>query len=377
METHKLITIPIQKIMFATRQDLLSLKEENLKLKENFKIFLKKHEQNKKYISKEKVKEFMDEQETIINNVNQQIDDIIIVKDENQCKQIAAHIALSRKRKKCEILNIASKKPCMEPKIVKNSLGNFINNPGLQHLAENIFSCLNYKDLESCQLVNRSSVSILANPKFWLNKFVQNGMSKENQNNWIKAIQMTKNTDFERNIQFYLKRSIAKGNLVDIPCYIYENTPKKSSDLIKQFGSLKSILDTYRNDYVYKKTEFQDFTPGCFQVLAPTETMKYSGDWAFLMEFLAKRANLNMIKVISPLLSNPNACLPMFLGTKFESKETPIHYAAWNGHLQIIKFLAPLSDNFTVNVLQSAIDDARMNGQDHVVNYLNSIIESK
>ena len=175
METPKEIIIPIQKIMFATKPDLLSLKEENLKLKENFKIFWKKHEQNKKYISKEKVKEFMEEQETIMNNINQQIDDII-VKDENPCKQTAGLSPLSKKRKRSEIIDITSKKPRLESKIVKNSLGNFISNPGLQHLAEYIFSCLNYKDLESCQLVNRSSGSILANPKFWLTKFIQKGM---------------------------------------------------------------------------------------------------------------------------------------------------------------------------------------------------------
>ena len=56
--------------MFATKQDLLSVKEENLKLKQNFKKFLKKHEQNKKYITKDKVKEFMEEQETLIDNLN-------------------------------------------------------------------------------------------------------------------------------------------------------------------------------------------------------------------------------------------------------------------------------------------------------------------
>ena len=315
METHKLITIPIQKIMFATRQDLLSLKEENLKLKENFKIFLKKHEQNKKYISKEKVKEFMDEQETIINNVNQQIDDIIIVKDENQCKQIAAHIALSRKRKKCEILNIASKKPCMEPKIVKNSLGNFINNPGLQHLAENIFSCLNYKDLESCQLVNRSSVSILANPKFWLTKFIQKGMSSKNHNDWMKAIQLTKDTDLKRNLQLYLKKSLGKEKLVDIPCFIDEIALKKASELMKKFHFLGSFFNSYNNYFkaprgyqklnLHKGIELYNVNPGSIQALIATQTSP--PDWPMLMRLLARNGNLNMIKVLSPLLSNPDA----------------------------------------------------------------------
>ena len=71
--------------MPGIKQELLSLKKENLKLKENFKKFLKKHESNKKYIAKENVKDFMEQQKTFIDNLNQQIDDII-VKDENRYK---------------------------------------------------------------------------------------------------------------------------------------------------------------------------------------------------------------------------------------------------------------------------------------------------
>ena len=88
----------------------------------------------------------------------------------------------------------------MEPEIVNNCFENVVNNAGFQHLAENIFSYLNYKDLQSCQCINRSSKSILANPRFWLQKFIQLGMSKKNQNDWIQAIQLTKDTDFETNI---------------------------------------------------------------------------------------------------------------------------------------------------------------------------------
>ena len=72
--------------MSSTKQDLLSLKEENLKLKENFQKLWKKHKLNKKYISKDKIKELMEEQEMLINNVNLQIDNII-VKNENRYKK--------------------------------------------------------------------------------------------------------------------------------------------------------------------------------------------------------------------------------------------------------------------------------------------------
>ena len=37
-----------------------------------------KHESNKKYITKDKVKEFMENQEKLIDNLNQQIDKIIV-----------------------------------------------------------------------------------------------------------------------------------------------------------------------------------------------------------------------------------------------------------------------------------------------------------
>ena len=190
---------------------------------------------------------------------------------------------------------------------------------------------------------------------------------------------MTKDTELERNIQLYLKKSLGMAKLVDIPCHIDENTPKMSSILIRKFGSFYSIYRSYIDNYVHKKTEFEDFSPGCFQALAATET-RYSPNYPFLMELLAKHANLNMMKVISPLLSNPNACMEHYLGTKFENKTTPIYYAAEYGHLQIIKFLVPLSDSLTVNAIQRAIDNVRLFGhahKDHIVKYLNSIIESK
>ena len=56
-------------------------------------------------------------------------------------------------------------------------LEKFINIPGLQHLAENVFLNLNYRDHEACGLVKGSFQYFLdqhmANPLFWLEKFVR------------------------------------------------------------------------------------------------------------------------------------------------------------------------------------------------------------
>ena len=116
--------------MLATNQDLLSLiKEENLKLKENFKNFLEKHESSKKKsISKDKVKEFMNVQETLIDNLNQQIDKIMF-KDRYALPQkrieIIQRLDYYKKRKISENENFPSKKRSrIEPKFVQNSLEN-------------------------------------------------------------------------------------------------------------------------------------------------------------------------------------------------------------------------------------------------------------
>ena len=69
-----------------------------------------------------------------------------------------------------------------------------LSNPGLQHIAENIFDNLNFEDLLVCQGINQSSKQILDKkldkPMFVLRKF--RGLSKENQRDWIKVIEAEK-----------------------------------------------------------------------------------------------------------------------------------------------------------------------------------------
>ena len=78
-----------------------------------------------------------------------------------------------------------------------------IKNPGLQHLAENVFLNLNYSDLKKCQLINQSTNQILDDPMFWIKELIQKGLSKENQNDWIEAIQL--NYEKKKYIAAYLK----------------------------------------------------------------------------------------------------------------------------------------------------------------------------
>ena len=66
-------------------------------------------------------------------------------------------------------------------------LQNILNNPGLVHIAENIFGNFTEMDVEVCQDINQSSNEILNNPMFWLKRF--GNLSKENQKDWINVIQ--------------------------------------------------------------------------------------------------------------------------------------------------------------------------------------------
>ena len=52
-------------------------------------------------------------------------------------------------------------------------LEKIFNNPGLQHLAENIFWNLDIEDLNICAQINQSCTQILQNPIFCLKKFAK------------------------------------------------------------------------------------------------------------------------------------------------------------------------------------------------------------
>ena len=83
-----------------------------------------------------------------------------------------------------------------------------ITNPGLQHLAENIFWNLNVEHLKICVRINQLCQQILENPMFWLRKFAS--LSKENQKDWIKVIQSETNSEKKRAIIAYLQWNLKK-----------------------------------------------------------------------------------------------------------------------------------------------------------------------
>ena len=116
------------------------------------------------------------------------------------------------------------------------NLEKILNNPGFQHLAENIFWNLDYEDLKICREINQSSKRILDNPHrfpeiwFVLKKLVQRGLSKKNQEDWEKIIQSEKNTDTkEKFMLWYFKLNLKDVGVIDLPCYTNPNNVQEDS----------------------------------------------------------------------------------------------------------------------------------------------------
>ena len=179
------------------------------------------------------------------------------------------------------------------------------------------FFNLDFEDLLACQLVNKASNLIVENPMFWLKKWRFNrGLSKNNQEDWIKALQLTKNTNLETNVILYIKKVIKIGHIVDVPCYIEDDVVKKAT------------ASSFEEAWEQKDA-------GVLQILAPL-TKKFN-TLKFKFAYGYGYGNINIVKVLAPLIENPNAPPPL--------GRTPIHWAAYYGHLDVIKFVAPLTEN--------------------------------
>ena len=211
-----------------------------------------------------------------------------------------------------------------------NMFEKILHNPGLQHLAENIFDNLKFEDLVVSREINQSSKRILDyqmdkpsltsdKPMFLLRKF--RSLSKLNQKDWIKVIQSEKNSDKGKAISFYLQWNLKKEALVDLPCY---SSPAVQNDFRKKIWDISN------------KWEWE----------------------------ISSDEDMEIVKMLAPLTENPNA--PDKFGL------TPIYRAAWKGHTEIVKILAPLTDNpnAPTNNGVTPINVAAQKGHTDIVKFL-------
>ena len=163
------------------------------------------------------------------------------------------------------------------------------SNPGLQHLAEKVFWDLDVEDLKICAKINSSCKMILQNPIFSLNKFQH--LSNDNRKDWIKALQSVKHSDKGIAIISYLQWNFKKNASLNLPCY-----------------TNATVQDEFRR-----------------KIWESCEKEKSSDE------------DTEIVKILAPLTDNPN--------DPAEDGDTPIYWAACNGHTEIIKILITFTDN--------------------------------
>ena len=254
---------------------------------------------------------------------------------------------------------IQSKNEDIQSNAEVSPLEKILNNPGLEHLAENIFDNLDFEDIKVCRDINQSSQQKLDNPLFWLRKF--RGLSKKNQKDWIKDIQSVKNSDKERAIVSYLQWNLRKDALVDLPCYsshtvqddfrkkIMASSEGKKESFDEPVEIVKILAPLTYNPNSPNDTDMVNDTPihkaafyGHTEIVKILATLtdnpnvpNYFGNTPII--FAASNWYTEIVKILAPLTDNPNA--PNNYG------DTPIFFAATKGHTAIVKILAPLTDD--------------------------------
>ena len=191
-----------------------------------------------------------------------------------------------------------------------------ISNPGLQHLAEKVFWNLDVEDLKICAKINQSPKKILQNPIFALRKF--ENLSKKNRLEWTKVIQLVKNSDKGIAIISYLRWNLKKEALVDLPCYSNPDVQDDFKKRIREICNQEELSD--------EDTETVKFlAPLTVNPNAPSNYGETPILWA------ASEGHTEVVKILAPLTENPNA--------PDEDGITPIYGAAMNGHTEIVKIL--------------------------------------
>ena len=195
-----------------------------------------------------------------------------------------------------------------------------ISNPGLQHLAEKVFWNLDeVEDLKICAQINGSCKQILQTPIFCLRKF--ENLSKKNREEWINVIQSVKNSDKGIAIISYLRWNLKKEALVDLPCYSNPDVQDDFKKRIRESCKQEELSD--------EDTETVKFlAPLTVNPNAPSNYGETPILWA------ASEGHTEIVKILAPLTENPNA--PNKYGN------TPIYLAALHGHTEIVKILARL-----------------------------------
>ena len=132
-------------------------------------------------------------------------------------------------------------------------LESFINNPGLQHIAENILQNLDKHSLLKYRLVNSSWKRILDRPIFWFNKLVM----KEFLENSAWKLMFQKNRWWNEPIFWFnklvTKECFGEENVAKFKLEIFQNIQNLESDFDREGFALEIIPQSMKADILREK----------------------------------------------------------------------------------------------------------------------------
>ena len=175
--------------------------------------------------------------------------------------------------------------------------------------------------------------NICDRPYLLLKKWKLQGLSEKNHEDWIKVVQMTKKTKVEKYVQAYLHKILKVGHVADVPCYI-------------RATSLQDFHDLCQPEMEYTEFSFHDALTtrnfGMLQILAPEKFLDPFKTFNFgstPLMWAIRRNLIEAVKILAPLITNPNASVQMHNGFK-----TPIFLATTFQYTDIIQFLTTLTN---------------------------------
>ena len=226
----------------------------------------------------------------------------------------------------------------------------FTKNPGFQHIAEDIFKILDKKILVDCRLVNKSWMTILNRPMFWLKK-LKSETTPESFKSWEILVHDIEEDQIMEDFAYLM---IKMSNLkIMSPLEIVVKLAKKKGNFLNLISFILEHVEPESNIDVFVDVDtwypIKHLTPihlaafyGLYETAQKLTYFNYGSPIIATIEgrtpilCAAKSGHLDIVKFLATFTNNPN----------FPSNEgvTPIHTAAFSGHLETVEFLVGLTD---------------------------------
>ena len=221
----------------------------------------------------------------------------------------------------------------------------FTKNPGLQHIAEDIFNILDKKSLIDCRLVNKSWRTIFNWPIFWLRK--SKSTMPENSKTWKILVDQIEDCQIEEEFVNILIKNFKLTPMFPLEIVVELIKKEKYPNIVNFILEHVNPESTVHIEVTPYLT-YRDMTPICLAAFyGLSETVqklikKYgssnipTSEGRTPIHYAARNGCLDIVSFLVPFTNHPDA--PDNRGC------TPIHYAAEYGQLRTVQFLVGLTD---------------------------------